>query len=112
MRKPQHYRRTFIREWRLKRGLSLRQLASRLEHEPGGKTLSHASIGRIENRQQAYTQPIIEAVAVALGCEVADLLYVHPDKAGDVIDLTARLKALPADKRSQALDYLRFLTTH
>lgn len=107
----QLYRRTFIREWRVKRGLSLRQLAARLEQEPGGASISHASLGRIETGSQAYTQPIIEAIAAALGVEVMDLLEVHPDKAGEVVDLTRILKSLDDSRRSQAIEYLRFLAT-
>ena len=43
------YHRTYIKEWRNKRGLSLRRLAERLEQTPGGDLmLSHTSIGRIE----------------------------------------------------------------
>jgi len=109
MKKPL-YRRTYIREWREWAGLSLRQLADRLEEEPGGKTISHASLGRIENGVQAYTQPILEAISTALGVDVYDLLYVHPAKAGEVVDLTRIIKGLDESRQAQALEYLRFLT--
>jgi transcriptional regulator with XRE-family HTH domain len=103
------FRRTYIREWREWAGLSLRQLADRLEHEPGGMTLSHASLGRIETGQQAYTQPILEAISAALGVDVYDLLYVHPAKAGEVVDLTRIIRQLDDSRQAQALEYLRFL---
>ncbi len=108
MKKPL-YRRTYIREWREHRGLSLRQLADRLEHEPAGKSLSHASLGRIETGQQAYTQPILEAIAVALSVDEYDLLHVHPAKAGEVVDITRLLRNLDESRQAQALEYLRFL---
>ena len=61
------YSKTYIKNWRDKRGLSLRQLANRLEAEPGGESLiSHASIGRIENGQQPYSDDYIkQAIALA-----------------------------------------------
>lgn len=108
MAKPK-YRRTFIREWREHRDLSLRELSARLEHEPGGRSFSHASIGRIENREQPYTQPIIEAIASALRVDVYDLLYVDPTKEGEVVDFNRVLKNLDDSRRAQALEYLRFL---
>jgi transcriptional regulator with XRE-family HTH domain len=107
----QQYRRTFIRQWREYRGLSLRQLAARLEKEVGGAAISHASLGRIETGNQAYTQPIIEALAEALGADVYDLLNVDPKKAGQVVDLTGYLKRLSESELAQALDYIRFLAS-
>lgn len=106
MEKPL-YRPTHIRAWREFRGLSLRRLADRIEVTPGGEPLiSHASIGRIEKGEQPYSQPIIEALAVALDCTVIDLLERDPNMEGDVVDL---LRHLPAEKREQATAYLRFL---
>lgn len=82
------FNRTYIREWRQHRGLSLRQLAARLEYEPGGDpALSHVSIGRIERGEQPYSQGTLEMLASALGVEPADLLSVHPERKADIIDL-------------------------
>lgn len=104
------YGRTHIRAWRKKRGLSLRELANRLESEPGGEPIiSHASIGRIETGKQPYSQEILEALAVALNCTPADLLERDPDAEGDVIDL---LRRLDNGKRHQAIEYLRFLASN
>lgn len=109
MDKPQ-YQRTYIKEWREKRGLSLRRLAERLEETPGGELLiSHASIGRIEKGQQPYSQPILEAIAAALGVPAYMLLEVNPDKDGDVIDITLRLNKAPAELRNQAINIINAL---
>ena len=106
----QTYKRTFIKEWRAKRGLSLRRLADRLELTPGGDLmLSHTSIGRIEKGQQPYSQPILEAIAEALGVSVWMLLEVNPDKDGDVIDVTLRLKKAPPELRQQVLGVIEAL---
>jgi len=102
-RKP-HY----IKEWRLKRGLSLRRLAARMETEPGVELISHASLARIEKGEQPYSQDILEALAVALDTSMAMLIEVDPTKDGEVIDLMRRLDE---SKRAQALDYLKFLAS-
>lgn len=101
------YRRTYIKEWRNKRKLSLRKLAAKMEVEPGGEELiSHVSIGRIENGQQPYSQPILEGLSVALRVPKAALLDIHPDKEEKVIDL---VRQLDESKQAQAIEYLQFL---
>lgn len=103
------HRKTYIREWRMKRGLSLRRLADRLERDPGGApVISHASLGRIEKGEQPYSQPILEALAEALGVSVGMLLEVHPDREADVVDLVRRLDDR---RRAEAIDFLRYLAT-
>lgn len=109
MEKPQ-YNRTYIKEWRDKRGLSLRRLSERLEDSPGGDPmLSHTSIGRIEKGQQPYSQPILEALATALGVPAWMLLEVNPEKDGDVIDITLRLNKAPPELRDQAISVINAL---
>lgn len=70
--KPRARRRTFIREWREYRGLSQEALGERLE-------TSGASISRIENGTQPYTQDTLEALADALMTDPASLLMRNPD---------------------------------
>lgn len=103
-------KRTYIKEWRAKRGLSLRRLAERLEETPGGDLiLSHASIGRIEAGKQPYTQSTLEAIANALGVTAAMLLEVNPEKDGDVIDITLRLNKASPELRKQVIDVIEAL---
>jgi transcriptional regulator with XRE-family HTH domain len=110
MAKEPQYRRTYIKEWRQKRGLSLRRLAERLEDTPGGDLmLSHTSIGRIEKGQQPYSQPTLEAIAAALGVPAYMLLEVNPEKDGDVIDITLRLNKAPPQLRDQAISVINAL---
>jgi len=105
MDKPQ-FTKTYIREWRRKRGLSLRRLAGRMEASPGEELISHTSIGRIEKGEQPYSQPIIEALAAALDVTVPMLLEMNPAVEGEVVDL---LRHLDKEKREQALQILRVL---
>src|SRR5215470_14713063 len=66
------FRPTFIREWRKHRGLTLEQMADRLD-----MTSSHLSM--LERGQRGYTQETLEAVAEALQTDVASLLMRDPD---------------------------------
>lgn len=100
------YGKTFIKEWREYRGLSLRRLAQRLEIDGPIETFSHASLGRIENGKQPYSQPILEALAVALNCSVVDLLSRDPYKDGEVIDL---MRLITDKNRETAVRVLRAL---
>jgi transcriptional regulator with XRE-family HTH domain len=70
-RGAKRYRRTFIREWRQSRGLTLQQLANRIG-------MTHASLSRIERGLQPYSQPLLEALADALQTEPASLLMRNP----------------------------------
>jgi len=71
------YRKTYIREWRQTRGLSLEVLAERVGERIGSMT--HASLSRIERGLQPYSQPILEAIADELtGGDVASLLMRNP----------------------------------
>jgi transcriptional regulator with XRE-family HTH domain len=88
------YRVTYIRDWREFRGLTLREVENRMEKAPGEPLITGVSIGRIERGLQPYTQPILEALAVALDCEVSDLLERNPKKEGEVIDLMRILRSL------------------
>jgi transcriptional regulator with XRE-family HTH domain len=97
----------YIKQWRLYRGLSLRKLADRMEKEPGEQLTSHANIQRIENFEQPYTQEILEAMSVALKCDVTDLLTVDPTKDGEVVDL---MRLIDDKNRDQAIRILRALT--
>jgi len=101
------YKPTYIRQWRKRRGLSLRKLADRLESTPGGDPIvSYASLSRIEKGRQPYSQPIIEALASALGVTVPMLLECDPSKEGEIVDILQQLT--PAKKR-QAIAILEAL---
>lgn len=84
------YRRTHLREWRKFRGLTLEQLAARIDATPG-------SLSLLERGQSAYTQGTLEALALALDTDVAALLSVNPTKEGAVIDITDLLRQAGPD---------------
>ncbi len=78
-RKPPQpaYGRTFIREWREHREMTLEALAEAVGEKIGGMT--HASLSRIERGLQPYSQPILEAIAEALDTKPAILLTRDPN---------------------------------
>lgn len=71
MPKPRAYRKTFIRQWRQHRQLTLEKLADRIDMTP-----SHLSM--LETGKRAYTQETLEALAEALQTDVASLLMRNP----------------------------------
>lgn len=70
--KKRQFKATFIRQWRSIRGLTLEQLAARLEMTP-----SHVSM--LERGQRGYTQETLEAIAEALQTDAASLLMRNPE---------------------------------
>lgn len=84
--------RHYIKEWRKKRGLSLRRLEARLEVEPGGEpALSYVSLSRIEKGEQPFDEQSLQAIADALDVTRSMLLEINPEVEGEVIDLVRRM---------------------
>jgi transcriptional regulator with XRE-family HTH domain len=71
MPRPAKFRKTFIRQWRDHRGLTLEQLGDRLEMTP-------SYLSMLERGQRGYTQETLEAIAEALQTDVASLLMRNP----------------------------------
>lgn len=67
------FRKTFLRQWREHRGLTLEQLADRIE-----TTASHLSM--LERGMRGYTQNTLEAIADALNTDAPSLLIRDPSK--------------------------------
>jgi transcriptional regulator with XRE-family HTH domain len=69
---PKTYGRTFFRQWRKYRDLTLEELAARMSMTP-----SHLSM--LERGQRGYTQATLETLAAALRVDKGILLMVNPD---------------------------------
>ena len=67
----QTYRPTYLRQWREFRGLTLEQLAERVES-------THTTLSRIERGLQPYGQALLETLAVALGTDTGSLIMRDP----------------------------------
>jgi len=92
-------RATFIRAWRKHRGLSLERLGERIGVTKG-------ALSQLENGTVAYTQPMLEALADALGCEPQDLLMRDPTDPEGIWSIYGSLS--PAEQ-AQAIKILKAL---
>jgi transcriptional regulator with XRE-family HTH domain len=95
--KKRQFRRTYIREWRQHREMTLEALAGELD-----MTASHFSM--LERGQRGYTQETLEAIADVLKTSTAALLTRNPQKEG--AEWSAWEQADPAD-RKLALELLK-----
>lgn len=97
-------RRTYLREWRVKRELTQRQVADRLAVFDDDKLpTTEASLSRIETGAQIYTQRILEALAEIYQCDPADLLGKNPLIDSTVVDMVARL---PQHRQAQVAAFI------
>jgi transcriptional regulator with XRE-family HTH domain len=96
-KKPHKRRPTFIREWRKYRGLSQDQVAERVG-------LSQATVARVERGDIAYTQPVLEAVADALGCAPADLIMRDPSAQGSIWTIWDQIPVQERDQAARVLE--------
>ena len=82
-------RRTFFKEWRKHRGLTLEAAAERAGMTAG-------NISAMERGAQGYTQDGLEALAWAYGTEPANLINVDPSKDDGIFSIWERAK--PAER--------------
>lgn len=64
---------TYLREWRKHKGLSLEQASAAVG-------ISHANLGRIERGLVPYNQDLIENLALLYGVDPAELLRIDPER--------------------------------
>lgn len=89
----------FIRDWRKHRNLTLERLADRV-----GST--HATLSRIERYKLPYGEPLLEAIADALGT-TADAILKGPPGARD--ELQEVIDQLTPEKQRSAVAIIRAL---
>lgn len=77
-------------------------LASRLE-------VAVSTISQLETGKQGYSQPMLEALADALGCQPADLLMRDPTKVNAVWSIEDQLKSASPEKREEILSVIDVL---
>lgn len=100
VKKPPHTRqKTFMKEWRKYRKLSQEKAAQRVE-------VDRTTLGRIEKGQLPYNQDFLERLALAYGCEAADILDMNPMKPDAPRLVYDRLKDAPKAMQDQAIRVL------
>lgn len=93
------FRQIHLRAWRDFRGLSQEALAARVDS-------TAATISRLENGHQPYTQPLLEALAEALACSPADIIMKPPGASNG---LDKAIEGLSDPQRRQAEAIIRAL---
>lgn len=99
MKKPKKRRPNYIRSWRHHRGLTLEDVAARIDMTPG-----HLSM--LERGQRSYVQETLEAVAAALRTDAASLLMGDPAEPDAIWALWDKAKV---GQRKQITDLARKL---
>lgn len=93
MAKQPHY----IKEWRKHRDLTQEQLAERIG-------IDRAYLSKIESGKRRYDQPFLEAAAVVLQCEPADLIIRDPSDPDGIWSIWDQLRPI---ERSQVVEIAR-----
>jgi transcriptional regulator with XRE-family HTH domain len=97
--RPQ-WRRTFLRQWREHRNLTLESVSEKMG-------ISHGQLSRIERGLSPYSQHVLEVAAAEYGCTVQDLLTRQPDEAEDLISLVGQLNPQQRRRAARLIDALR-----
>ena len=74
------YQKHFVAKWRSRFDLSQDELAEQIG-------TSKATISRLENYENGYSQDLIEAIAEALGLSPASLLAIDPNDENDILTI-------------------------
>lgn|SRR5271166_1704520 len=96
-KRPQRARRrTYLREWRQYRQMTLVQVAPMIGWD-------HSSLGRLERGETPYNQDHLELLADIYRCQPTDLLIRNPevDEPSET-ELVRQLASAPPELRAQA----------
>jgi transcriptional regulator with XRE-family HTH domain len=98
----------YFKEWRKYRHLTQDQVVDRLASlDDPLIPQTTASLSRLENGKQLYTQRIVEALAEVYQCEPDHLIGRNPEMAGEVIDLWGRLSEQQRRQAMAVIDALQ-----
>jgi transcriptional regulator with XRE-family HTH domain len=96
-RPPRQRRRTYLREWREHKGLSMNEAAKLIG-------LDHSSLQRLETWQTPYNQDHLELLAPLYGCEPHDLISRDPkSRKGIRSDVVQAFEMAPAGMQRQVM---------
>lgn len=87
-------RRIYLKEWRKFAGKTQAQVVSAMQgfDDPNLPT-TEASLSRLENGKQQYSERVLLALADVYGCQPWELIGRNPLKEGKVIDMMIHLNA-------------------
>jgi transcriptional regulator with XRE-family HTH domain len=96
---PRH----FLREWRKHRGFTVEHLADLVG-------VTHGAISQLERGKVSYTQPMLEALAVALACSPADIVMRNPLDESAPWSILENLQKASPDDRARIVRAVQALT--
>lgn len=100
----------FLREHRKAKGLTLEQVAERIEllslarrDDPGSrpKTMTHATLSRIERGKLPYNQPLLEMLAEIYGTDAASLIIRNPERGDALWTIWDQLQPVERDQLAE-----------
>lgn len=98
----------YFKKWRKHRNLTQEQVVDRLAAMDDPLIpQTTASLSRLENGKQTYTQRILEALAEVYQCDPDHLLGRDPTKEGELIDLVALLDERQRRQALAVIDAIR-----
>lgn len=101
-------KRIYLKEWRKKAGLTQAEVVARLEiHDDDKLPRTGASLSRLENGTQPYSERVLLALADIYGCEPWELIGRNPGKEGQVIDLLRHLSDREQEKVRAYIEGMR-----
>lgn len=92
VKKSKPRRRTFLRQWREKKGLTQEQAADRIG-------ITQGQLSRIERGDTPYNQDFLEQAAEAYQCDPADLIMRDPLLPDAVWSIVDQLKVATPEQR-------------
>lgn len=101
-------KRIYLKEWRRASGKTQAQVAAALEGlEDDQLPTTEASLSRLENGKQPYSERILLALADIYGCEPWELIGRNPQKEGELVDLVRILNEREKERVKAYIEGLR-----
>ena len=99
---PHQRKRHFLKVWRKHRNMTQQYVGERVH-------MSRESLSKIENGEVPYNQDLLERLAVLYGCEVDDLVAVHPERLDIAKAAYNEVKRASAGMQEKALGVLKVM---
>lgn len=97
------YRKTYVREWRQHRDMTLEQLADMVD-------MKASALSYLERGQSGYTQGTMERIAAALRTDVPSLISRNPSSDPDAIDIADIMRGASPEQRAEIIGYAKGVT--
>lgn len=101
-------KRIYLKEWRKASGKTQGQVVTMLAGmEDDNLPKTEASLSRLENGKQPYSERVLLALADIYGCEPWELIGRNPEKEGELVDLVRILNEREKERVRAYIEGLR-----